>query len=51
MTLEARLTEIKDRYGAGHLVTRFIERASPELTAAISRTGERLRRAGADPNA
>ena len=51
MTLEARLTEIKDRYGAGHLVTRFIERASPELTAAISRTGGRLRRAGVDPNA
>ena len=37
-----RLQEIQQRYGAAHLVTRFITEASDELTAAVDRTAERL---------
>lgn len=37
-----RVAEIKQRYGPGHLVTRFITEAGPELTAAVQRTEQRL---------
>lgn len=41
-----RLNEIRDRYGPGAVVTRFIDRAEPSLVVAVRRTEERLRRAG-----
>lgn len=37
-----RIAEIKQRYGPGHLVTRFITDAGPELLAAVERTERRL---------
>jgi hypothetical protein len=37
-----RIAEIKDRYGPGHLVTRFIAEGAPELLAAVGRTERRL---------
>jgi putative nucleotidyltransferase with HDIG domain len=37
-----RIAEIQRRYGPGHLVTRFITEAEPELVAAVKRTEERL---------
>ena len=37
-----RLQEIQQRYGATHVVTRFITGASDELIAAVDRTAERL---------
>jgi putative nucleotidyltransferase with HDIG domain len=37
-----RLDEIRSRYGAEHVVTRFIKRAKPEIIAAVRRTEERL---------
>ncbi|WKU05624.1 hypothetical protein [Micromonospora sp. HUAS LYJ1] len=37
-----RLVEIRSRYGPGHVVTRFIGRAEPEMVAAVRRTQERL---------
>jgi hypothetical protein len=37
-----RISEIKDRYGPSHLVTRFITDATPELLAAVERTQRRL---------
>ncbi|MFC6022660.1 HD domain-containing protein [Plantactinospora solaniradicis] len=37
-----RLAEIRSRYGSGHLVTRFITRAEPEIVAAVGRTEARL---------
>lgn len=37
-----RLDEIRSRYGPRHVVTRFIERARPEIIAAVRRTEERL---------
>jgi hypothetical protein len=33
-----RIAEIQGRYGPGHLVTRFITDAAPELRAAVGRT-------------
>ena len=30
-----RLAEIRDRYGSGHLVTRFISRATPLILEAV----------------
>lgn len=36
-----RIAEIQQRYGAGHIVTEFITKASPELLAAVDRTRER----------
>ena len=39
-----RLAEIRQRYGPDHLVTRFWERAEPELMAAVSRTRHLLQR-------
>jgi HD domain len=38
----ARIAEIKHRYGPGHLVTRFITMATPDLLAAVSRTEQLL---------
>lgn len=37
-----RLAEIRSRYGPGHLVTRFIMKAEPEMVAAVRRTESRL---------
>ena len=37
-----RIAEIKRRYGAGHIVTRFITEGAPELLAAVERTELRL---------
>lgn len=37
-----RLAEIRERYGPGHLVTRFWAKAEPELMGAVRRTEERL---------
>jgi putative nucleotidyltransferase with HDIG domain len=37
-----RIAEIKERYGPGHIVTRFITDGAPELLAAIERTERRL---------
>jgi HD domain len=37
-----RIAEIQHRYGPGHLVTRFITGAEPELLAAVERTEQRL---------
>lgn len=42
MTVQQRIAEIKQRYGSGHLVTRFITGAAPELLAAVERTERRL---------
>jgi hypothetical protein len=42
-----RLAEIRRRYGAGDVVTRFIEEAEPDLVAAVRRTEEHLQRVGA----
>ncbi|MGR6320354.1 HD domain-containing protein [Micromonospora soli] len=42
MTAEDRLTEIRDRYGPNHLVTRFWRRAEPMLMDAIQRTEARM---------
>ena len=40
-----RLDEIQVRYGADHVVTRFILKATPEIVAAVRRTEERLKAA------
>jgi putative nucleotidyltransferase with HDIG domain len=37
-----RVAEIKERYGPGHIVTRFISDGAPELLAAVERTERRL---------
>jgi hypothetical protein len=37
-----RIAEIKQRYGPGHLVTRFITLATPDLLAAVGRTEQLL---------
>ena len=37
-----RIAEIKHRYGPGHLVTRFITLATPDLLAAVDRTEQLL---------
>ncbi|MEU0155898.1 HD domain-containing protein [Micromonospora fulviviridis] len=37
-----RLAEIRSRYGPEHLVTHFIDRAEPEMVAAVQRTQRRL---------
>jgi hypothetical protein len=44
-----RLAEIQARYGPGDVVTRFIDRARPEILAAVARTIERLAAAGHQP--
>lgn len=37
-----RMREIRQRYGPGHIVTRFIIEGAPELLAAVERTERRL---------
>ena len=44
-----RLAEIQERYGSGDVVTRFIERARPDILAAVARTRERLAAADVQP--
>jgi hypothetical protein len=39
-----RIAEIKHRYGPGHMVTRFISLATPDLLAAVDRTEQLLNR-------
>jgi putative nucleotidyltransferase with HDIG domain len=43
-----RMAEIKERYGPGHIVTRFITDGAPELLAAVSRTECRVSGAHVD---
>lgn len=45
-TADERWAEIRARYGAGNLVTDFLDRAEPELRAAVDRTLARMRTAG-----
>lgn len=42
VSVEERLGEIRARYGPEDVVTRFIERAEPELVAAVRRVEEQL---------
>jgi HD domain len=42
VTVEERLAEIIERYGTGHVVSLSVDRAWPELLAAVSRTERRL---------
>jgi hypothetical protein len=42
----ARLDEIRSRYGAHHVVTRFVDRAESEILAAVNRTAKRVRALG-----
>jgi putative nucleotidyltransferase with HDIG domain len=42
VAVEQRLTEIRSRYGPGHVVTRFIDRAEGDIRAAAERTVIRL---------
>jgi len=44
-----RLAEIQARYGPGDVVTRFIDRARPDILAAVTRTRERLAAVDAQP--
>ena len=37
-----RLSEVRERYGPDHLVTRFWSRAEPTLVAAVKRTEDRI---------
>ncbi|GAA1769309.1 HDIG domain-containing protein [Luedemannella helvata] len=45
----ARLDEVRSRYGPDHIVTRFIDRAEPDIVAAVRRTEDRLKAAGNQP--
>lgn len=47
MTVEERLAEIRQRYGPGDVVTRFIERAEPSIVATVGRVEKQLAAAGA----
>lgn len=47
MTVEQRLDEIRSRYGPEDVVTRFVDRASADLIAAVRRVDERLAVVGA----
>ena len=44
-----RLIEIQARYGPADVVTRFIDRARPDILAAVTRTRERLAAVDAQP--
>jgi hypothetical protein len=46
ITLDDRLAEITERYGAEHLVVRCLRRAHDHLAGAVQRTDGRLRVAG-----
>ena len=41
MPVEQRLAEIHDRYGAGHLVSRAIQRATPMILRAVEQVQDR----------
>ncbi|HKS45084.1 MAG TPA: HD domain-containing protein [Amycolatopsis sp.] len=41
-TIEDRVREITERYGAEHVVSRFVRRAWPELLGAVERTSDRV---------
>ncbi len=43
LTVDERLAEIAERYGPGDVVTRFVDRARPELVAAVRRAEARLK--------
>lgn len=43
VTAAERLDEIQERYGRGHVVTEWAERARAEILAAVVRTEERMR--------
>ena len=45
--VEQRLAEIHDRYGSGHLVSRFIQRATPMILRAVEQVRQR---AAQDPH-
>ena len=40
--MEQRIEEIRERYGTGDVVTRCIEKATPELVAVVDRVEARL---------
>jgi hypothetical protein len=42
MTTDERLSEIRERYGPGDLVTRFIDEAESQILAAVQRVTVRL---------
>jgi hypothetical protein len=42
VTPQIRVAEIQHRYGPGHIVSRFITEAAPELLAAVQRTEQRM---------
>lgn len=42
MAVEERLLEIRQRYGPGDIVTRFIERAEPSIVATVKLVEDRL---------
>jgi putative nucleotidyltransferase with HDIG domain len=42
VSVEERLAEIRERYGPGDVVTRFVERAADDLVAAVHRIEDRL---------
>jgi hypothetical protein len=44
VSVHERLTEIRTRYGKDHVVTRFVDRAAPQIIASVGRV-ETLRRA------
>jgi hypothetical protein len=46
ITLDDRLAEIAERYGAEHLVVRCLQRAHDHLAGTVQRTQERMRAAG-----
>ena len=41
VSVEQRLAEIHDRYGSGHLVSRFIQRATPMILRAVEQVHQR----------
>ena len=43
--VEQRLTEIHDRYGSGHLVSRSIQRATPMILCAVEQVHRRAAQA------
>ena len=44
VSVEERLAEIQDRYGAGHLVSRSIQRATPMILGAVKQVHNRAAR-------
>src|SRR6266566_4599032 len=44
VSVEQRLAEIHDRYGSGHMVSRFIQRATPMILRAVEQVQDRAAR-------